>query len=52
LIEFFSPFLVYLGVSASELIQVSNIAIGTMQPLIVVEIDVRFNDSFSMSLTE
>jgi hypothetical protein len=52
MIEFFPPFLMNFGVSAGELIQRSNVAISTMQPLIVVEGDVRLNDSFSMSLTE
>jgi len=42
----------YFVISASELISGSDVGIGTMQPLIVVEGDIRANDYLSMILIE
>ena len=48
----FPPFFMYFVISAGELISGSNVGIGTMQPLIVVEGDIRANDYPSMILIE
>jgi len=48
----FTPFFMYFVISASELISGSDVNIGTMQPLIVVEGDIRANDYLSMILIE
>ena len=48
----FPPFFMYFVNSASELIGGSDVSIGTMQPLIVVEGDIRANDYLSMILIE
>jgi len=42
----------YFIISASELISGSDVGIGTMQPLIVLEDDIRANDYLSMILIE
>jgi len=44
------PFFMYYVISASELIGGNDESIGTMQPLIVVEGDIRANDFLSMIL--
>jgi len=48
----FTPFFMYFVISASELISGSDVNIGTMQPLIAVEGDIRANDYLNMILIE
>jgi hypothetical protein len=48
----FPPFFMYFVISASELTSRGDVGICTMQPLIVVEGDIRANDYLSMILIE
>jgi hypothetical protein len=48
----FSPFFMNFVISASKLISVRDEGIGTMQPVIVVEGDLRANYYLSMILIE
>ena len=48
----FTPSFMYYVISASELISESDLGIWAMQPLIIVEGNIRTNDYLSMILIE